>query len=313
MPRNGSGTYSLPAGNPVVTATDITVSWGNGTMNDIATALTGSIARDGQSPPTANLPMGGYKLTGLAAGANNGDSVRFEQVLDSSGAFLSAIGAGTNSSGIIGSNVTTGTLGSLKWAHAKPVTLVAGGGTAYSVNASQRHDLTIGSAQLVSFNFNGGDTFTISNDTSNTYLYGQNASLYLGTTTSHQASILTNNTFRHDYYANGIQRCDGQNQQGQMEQVFYPRIIAINSDGNTTITQAGTLQTISCSRPATGQYNYTIAGRVAGSQIYVTGNATTAGNIMTVNVTGSTTFTVNLRDAANTAVNDFHTLSIFWG
>ena len=81
MPRNGSGTYSLPAGNPVVTNTDITVSWGNGTMNDIATAITGSIARDGQSPPTANLPMGGFKLTGLAAGSNNGDSVRYEQVL----------------------------------------------------------------------------------------------------------------------------------------------------------------------------------------------------------------------------------------
>ncbi|CAB5217704.1 hypothetical protein UFOVP202_1, partial [uncultured Caudovirales phage] len=29
MSRNGSGTYNLPAGNPVVTGTTITSSWAN--------------------------------------------------------------------------------------------------------------------------------------------------------------------------------------------------------------------------------------------------------------------------------------------
>jgi hypothetical protein len=32
MSRNASGTYTLPAGNPVVSGTDITVTWGNTTM-----------------------------------------------------------------------------------------------------------------------------------------------------------------------------------------------------------------------------------------------------------------------------------------
>ena len=41
MSRNGSGTYSLPAGNPVVTATTITSTWANTTLSDIANALTG--------------------------------------------------------------------------------------------------------------------------------------------------------------------------------------------------------------------------------------------------------------------------------
>ena len=41
--------------------------------------------------PSANLAMGGYKLTGLAAGSANGDSVRYEQVI---GQFL-PIGGGT--------------------------------------------------------------------------------------------------------------------------------------------------------------------------------------------------------------------------
>lgn len=79
MARNGSGTYSLPAGNPVVSATTISSTWANNTLNDIATALTGSLAADGQTPVTANLSMNGFKLTGLAAGSGAGESVRYEQ------------------------------------------------------------------------------------------------------------------------------------------------------------------------------------------------------------------------------------------
>lgn len=65
MSRNGSGTYSLPAGNPVVTGTSISSTTMNSTLSDIATALTQSLSSDGQTTPTANLPMGSYKLTGL--------------------------------------------------------------------------------------------------------------------------------------------------------------------------------------------------------------------------------------------------------
>jgi hypothetical protein len=81
MAFNGSGTYSLPAGNPVVTGTTISSSTTNTTNSDIATALTNCITRDGQSTPSANLPMNAKKLTGLAAGTTAGDSVRYEQVL----------------------------------------------------------------------------------------------------------------------------------------------------------------------------------------------------------------------------------------
>lgn len=81
MAFNGSGTYTLPAGNPVVTGTTISSSTTNTTNSDIATALTNCITRDGQSTPSANLPMNAKKLTGLAAGTTAGDSVRYEQVL----------------------------------------------------------------------------------------------------------------------------------------------------------------------------------------------------------------------------------------
>lgn len=83
MSRNGSGTYSLPAGNPVVTGTTISSSWANNTLSDIASALTASIAKDGQTVPTANLPMGGYKHTGVAGASATTDYARADQVADS--------------------------------------------------------------------------------------------------------------------------------------------------------------------------------------------------------------------------------------
>ena len=80
MSRNGSGTYSLPAGNPVVTGTTISSAWANTTLTDIAASLTGSVAADGQTPVTGNIAMGNNKLTGLGVGTTSGDSVEFSQL-----------------------------------------------------------------------------------------------------------------------------------------------------------------------------------------------------------------------------------------
>ena len=79
MSRNGSGTYSLPAGNPVVTGTVISTSWANNTMNDIASALTGSVAADGQTPMTGPLNLNSNKITNLANGTLTGDAVNYGQ------------------------------------------------------------------------------------------------------------------------------------------------------------------------------------------------------------------------------------------
>jgi hypothetical protein len=79
MSRNGSGVYSLPAGNPVVTNTTISSTWANNTMTDIATALTGSVAADGQTPMTGNLDLNTNKIVNLVAGTVAGDAVEFAQ------------------------------------------------------------------------------------------------------------------------------------------------------------------------------------------------------------------------------------------
>lgn len=81
MPYNGSGTFTLYSpGNPVVTGTTISSTWANNTLTDLATGLSTALTKDGQTTPTANIPMGGFKLTGLAAGSASGDSVRYGQL-----------------------------------------------------------------------------------------------------------------------------------------------------------------------------------------------------------------------------------------
>lgn len=79
MPRSG-GIYTLPPGYFAVDGTTIEVSQHNPPLEDIAQALTDSLPRDGSAPMTGNLPMGSNKITGLAAGTNPADAVRFDQL-----------------------------------------------------------------------------------------------------------------------------------------------------------------------------------------------------------------------------------------
>lgn len=66
MARNGSGTYTNPfpdfVANTVISSTEVDTN--NAQM---AAALTASIANDGQTPILANLPMSGFKHTGVTA------------------------------------------------------------------------------------------------------------------------------------------------------------------------------------------------------------------------------------------------------
>ncbi len=81
MARNGSGTYSR-AVSPYVYNTVISQDDVNAEMNDIAAALTASIAKDGQTVPTANLPMGTYRHTGVGNGSARTDYAAMGQVQD---------------------------------------------------------------------------------------------------------------------------------------------------------------------------------------------------------------------------------------
>lgn len=77
-----AGTYTAPASswNPAVNGASATLADWNALLSDLSNALTQSLSLDGQSTPSANLPMGGFKFTGLGAGTATGNSVRWEQL-----------------------------------------------------------------------------------------------------------------------------------------------------------------------------------------------------------------------------------------
>jgi hypothetical protein len=91
MARNGSGTYSRPVA-PYVFDTVISETDVNSEMDDIATALTDSIAADGQTNPTANLPMAGYRHTGVGAATAQDHYARIDQVQNGSLGYLTSVG-----------------------------------------------------------------------------------------------------------------------------------------------------------------------------------------------------------------------------
>lgn len=95
MARNGAGTYTLPAGNPVTTGTTISSTWANNTLNDIASSLTTSLAYDGQTLPVANLPMGTYAHTGVGNATVRTMYAAAGQVQDGTFQYLTSV-AGTN-------------------------------------------------------------------------------------------------------------------------------------------------------------------------------------------------------------------------
>lgn len=100
-PRDGAGNYTLPAGNPVVSGTPISSTWANNTLGDIASSITNSIAKDGQTVATANLPMGGFKHTNVANATATNQYAAAGQVQTNA---LNTLGS------VAGTNTITGTL-----------------------------------------------------------------------------------------------------------------------------------------------------------------------------------------------------------
>ena len=115
MSFNGSGTFQInTAGQPVVAGTVITATAFNALTADLATGLSTCVTKDGQTTVTANLPMGGNKLTGLGAGTLGTDSARLSQVQGNISSLLGVSGIDT----ITGSGspqVTTYATGQMFW------------------------------------------------------------------------------------------------------------------------------------------------------------------------------------------------------
>ena len=96
MSYNGAGTFLINSpGQPVVAGTTISETVFNSLTADLANGLSTAITKDGQTTATANLPMGGFKLTNLAAGTAATDSARLGQVQSGAATLIAITGTNT--------------------------------------------------------------------------------------------------------------------------------------------------------------------------------------------------------------------------
>jgi len=96
MSFNGSGTFVInSSGQPVVANTVISTTVFNALTADLATGLSTCITKDGQTTPTANIPMGTFKITGLGVGSAATDSATLGQVQASTTKLITVSGTDT--------------------------------------------------------------------------------------------------------------------------------------------------------------------------------------------------------------------------
>jgi len=71
-----SGTYTLP-GPALSTGDTVSATENNTLRNDMASSFNLTWLRNGTAAATADIPMGGYKITGLAAATSTGDALAY--------------------------------------------------------------------------------------------------------------------------------------------------------------------------------------------------------------------------------------------
>lgn len=111
MPFNGAGVFTriYSWAQDEVNKIYVDATRTDTDSNDIANGLSNCITRDGQSPATANIPLGGYKITGLAVGSASTDAVNYGQVFGSP-TFSGSVSIGGSATIGAGATITTGGL-----------------------------------------------------------------------------------------------------------------------------------------------------------------------------------------------------------
>jgi hypothetical protein len=142
MSRNGNGVYTLVNGNPVVTGTTITSTWANNTLTDIASALTDSVAADGQTPMTGDLDLNTNKVINLEPATVAGNAVEYDQFVN----------ATTTAVNITGGTINGTSIGATTAATGRFTTLAATGAFTAATTAAITGNTTVGGTLVVTGN-----------------------------------------------------------------------------------------------------------------------------------------------------------------
>jgi hypothetical protein len=139
MPRDPSGNYTLPAGNPVVSGTTIESAWANTTMPDLGDGVTNSLDRQGRGGMLAPLRIddGAEATPGVAFGTEVGTGMYRPQAAEIAFAIQGVRVATIDSTGFVTSGASfiqrviitaSGNYTPSQGAQLLDVQMVAGGG-----------------------------------------------------------------------------------------------------------------------------------------------------------------------------------------
>ena len=191
MSYNGSGTFLINStGQPVVANTVISATVFNALTADLASGLTNCITKDGQSTPTANIPMGSNKITGLANGTLAGDAANLGQVQSTAAKLIASISGVDTVTGIMSPTLTAYAAGQLFYfvaagANTGAVTLNIDGLGAKAVTRD-------GATALAAGDINSGEIVVVIYD--GTRFQMINAANSFGNTTINGTLTVTGNT-----------------------------------------------------------------------------------------------------------------------
>ncbi len=93
MSLNGSGLYTPPSAYfPILNGTNLDATQVDNIITDMSTAISNAVMKDGQQTVTANLPMNGFKLTGVGAGSARTDAATVANLQDGTGIYVTVVG-----------------------------------------------------------------------------------------------------------------------------------------------------------------------------------------------------------------------------
>ena len=191
MAYNGSGTFLINStGQPVVANTVISATVFNALTADLASGLTNCITKDGQSTPTANIPMGSNKITSLAVGTLANDAATLGQVQSTAAKLIGSISGVDTVLGIMSPTLTAYAAGQLFYyiaagANTGAVTLNIDGLGAKAVTRD-------GATALAAGDINSGEIVVVIYD--GTRFQMINAANSFGNTTINGTLTVTGNT-----------------------------------------------------------------------------------------------------------------------
>lgn len=82
------GVYTVPEGSQAVEGNIISPAAFNALLADLATALSAAVLKDGTQIIAANLPMAGFKLTGLGNGTSLQDAATIANLINGTGVYV---------------------------------------------------------------------------------------------------------------------------------------------------------------------------------------------------------------------------------